>query len=126
MPESPGMAKRRGHGEGTIYWDDARKRYVGQLMVDGKRRKVVAKTKTDCAARLSELRNAPAEAARARSKLTVAELLDDWMARDVEGRGLAPSTLTVLANADAHVRGVIEKLVTGLHECSLARVEGRG
>ncbi len=72
-----GPARRRGHGEGAIYRDEARGRWVGQIDLgmglNGKRRrpKVFGRTKTEvrarpaCPARLARLPACPAPPFRA-------------------------------------------------------------
>ena len=49
------MPKRRPRGEGTIYYDESRNRWIGAVTVHGKRRKISAATKTDARARLATL-----------------------------------------------------------------------
>ncbi len=47
------MATKRSNGEGSVYRDSERGGWVGQLYIDGRRRKVRAKTKSDVLARLA-------------------------------------------------------------------------
>ena len=54
------MATKRANGEGTIHHERERGRWVGRLYVNGKRRKVTARTKVDLLARMAELRHAAA------------------------------------------------------------------
>ena len=66
------MATKRSNGEGAVYRDSERGGWVGQLYIDGRRRKVRAKTKTDVLARLAALARrrsrAPSSTATRRSR----------------------------------------------------------
>lgn len=89
------MAKRRTNGEGSVFYDKSRDRWVGLALIDGRRRKVTAKTRIDVSAKLGQLIHGdPAERDADRST-TVAALLRDWQAKSLEGRNLAPSTVEV-------------------------------
>jgi len=79
------MTTRRGRGEGSIYHDAGRGRYVGVLDVtepgSGKRtrRKVSATTKTETRAKLDKLRREVADAGHAGPAAgTVASVVTDW------------------------------------------------
>ena len=80
------LARRRGHGEGAIYRDDARGRWVGQidlgLGLNGKRRrpKVFGRTKTEVRARLDEIRHSQATGLPIASGDRLGEHLDWWLA----------------------------------------------
>lgn len=98
------MAKaRRPRGTGTIYHDAARGRLVGQIVIDGKRHKVYGKDRTAIQAAMSNLSRAAAEQPSKQTTATVAQLLDEWKARDLDGRDRSPSTV------DRH-RWAIDKL----------------
>lgn len=86
------MAKRRNQGEGSVYYDESRSRWVGQVWIDDRRRKVSAKTKTECSAKLGALLHGDDAARRTDRRLTVATLLDDWQGKHLAARNLAPST----------------------------------
>ena len=81
-----GPARRRGHGEGAIYRDEARGRWVGQIDVgigpDGKRRrpKVFGRTKTEVRVRLDEIRHSQATGLPVASGDRLGEHLDWWLA----------------------------------------------
>lgn len=49
--------KRRMNGEGTIYFDKSKKLWIGQKMIDGKRRKVASKTQKELKEKLKDLEN---------------------------------------------------------------------
>lgn len=86
----------RAHGEGTIYRDTNRGGWIGLAYIDGRRRKVRAKTKTDAAAKLAELRKrtAEGEATVADGNATVGQMVARWRERDLAGRKMAPATRT--------------------------------
>jgi len=46
------MGRRRSIGEGSVYFDAQKDRWVGAMIADGRRYKVVAKTKTDARKRI--------------------------------------------------------------------------
>ena len=79
-------ARRRGHGEGAIYRDEARGRWVGQIDLgigpNGKRRrpKVFGRTKTEVRARLDEVRHSQATGLPVASGDRLGEHLDWWLA----------------------------------------------
>lgn len=84
---------RRAQGEGSVYYDASRKRWVGQAWIDGRRRKVSAPNKPDAAAKLATLiHGTPAQRA-AISRLSLEQLLEDWQRHHLAARDLAPSTL---------------------------------
>jgi integrase len=88
------MARRRAVGEGSVYFDASKDRWVGAVVVAGKRRKVLAKTKTEALKRLDAMRAREALGERTSDgNLTVAAILDRWQKRSVAGRDLAPSTV---------------------------------
>lgn len=77
----------RAKGEGTIYYDKAADRWRGliDLGKDGRgkriRRKVTGRTRTEAAERLAALRKEIEDGARAPSTMTVADLIDEWLAK---------------------------------------------
>jgi len=83
---------RRINGEGSVFRDTDRGGWVGLLYVDGKRRKVRAKTKTDVSARLAELRKAAADGVVANGNVTVGAVLDVWRERTLANRTLEPKS----------------------------------
>ena len=88
------MASRRDRGDGALYQEAKSGRWVGRVVVDGRRRKVTATTKTEAQRRLRELRRlADAGLPVGPGDLTVATLLADWMAKSIPNRNLAPSTV---------------------------------
>lgn len=93
------MSARRAHGDGTVYYDAARRRWVGAVTVGGRRRKVVGKDKTEARARLAQLLAAKTTGAPVDNRsLTVSQAVATFLERDVpnrerNGRPLAPSTV---------------------------------
>jgi hypothetical protein len=77
--------KRRGQNEDSIYWDEARNRWVGAVSLGfdpagtRRRRKVTGRTKTEVREKLKEV-HAQAEAGlRPKRGYTVNDALDDWL-----------------------------------------------
>jgi integrase len=99
------VGKRRTKGEGGIYYDHARRRWRGEVWIDGRRHRVSARTKTDCAAALGRLLHGDPAERHTDRRLTVGALLADWQAKALRGRNLAPST------RDTHAWAV--RLLTG-------------
>ena len=96
------LARRRGHGEGAIYRDDARGRWVGQidlgLGLNGKRRrpKVFGRTKTEVRARLDEIRHSQATGLPIASGDRLGEHLDWWLANlEAKAATRAPTRSTM-------------------------------
>ena len=83
---------RRINGEGSVFRDADRGGWVGLLYVDGKRRKVRGKTKTDVSARLADLRKAAADGVVANGNVTVGAVLDVWRERTLANRTLEPKS----------------------------------
>ena len=75
------MTTRLSNGEGSVYRDGERGGWVGQVFIDGRRRKVRAKTKTDVLARLASLRRAEADGIVVNGNATVSRLLTLWRER---------------------------------------------
>lgn len=96
------MAKRRGHGEGSIFFEEARSRWVGTLDLGndgtGKRHraKVVGRTKTEVRDKLRDLQRA-AEAGLpvGDGALTFGAYIDGWLADVLPARGRVKSSNTV-------------------------------
>src|SRR5438067_396994 len=80
--------RRRAQGEGAIYFDDTRDRWVGQAWIDGRRRKVTARKETDAAAKLGALIH-DADDRHVDRRATVNTLMADWQAKALPNRNLA-------------------------------------
>ncbi|WP_257895183.1 site-specific integrase [Streptomyces anulatus] len=84
--------RRAGHGEDTIYWDQAKNRYVGAVSLgyapNGKRLrpKVYGKTKTEVREKIRDLKKNVAAGVRAPANYTVENAVNDWLERGLKGR----------------------------------------
>ena len=88
------MAGRRGNNEGSVYQERSTGRWVAAVSVDGKRRRAIAKTEAAAKRRLREmLAQVDSGLPVTHGSLTVAKLLDDWMATAVAGKDLSPRTV---------------------------------
>src|SRR5690349_1460635 len=87
------MTARRGRGEGSLYWDDQRKRWRGEITIGygshGKRitRKISGKTKTEAKNKLKEIqRDYDDGLIVASSKYTLGDAVVYWLAYGLSGR----------------------------------------
>jgi hypothetical protein len=91
------LAKRRGHGEDAIYWDESKGRWYGSVSLGfdsgGKRlrRKVSGKTKTEVKEKLRDLHSDLDAGVQTSASYTVDQVVSDWMREGRDGR--SPSTL---------------------------------
>ncbi|MER5912077.1 site-specific integrase [Streptomyces sp. NPDC001982] len=99
---------KAGNGDDSIYWDESKQRWAGAISLgytpSGKRRrpKVYGKTKTEVRGKLRELRKELEVGDRTPANYTVADAVNDWLARGLKGR----DTATVNKNrilAEQHV-----------------------
>jgi integrase len=107
------MASRRRKGDGSIYHDAGRGRWVGEVTVNGRRHKVARKTKVDARAALVALverarsgqldDRAPSSVRLGAGELLVDDVLADFLERDLAGRDRAPSTVARHHWSAAHV-----------------------
>ncbi len=97
--------KRRGRGEDSIYWDEAKDRYVGVVSLGYSpsgtrvRKKVMGRTKTEVREKLRELHSQVESGVRPRRHYTVNDALDDFLENGLDG--LAPATVKVYRNTIA-------------------------
>jgi hypothetical protein len=83
---------RRGHGEDSIYFDQANGYWVAAVSLgyspDGKRRRrtVRGRTKTEARDKLRVLHEEIAANVQAPAAYTVAHAVDDWLADGLDGR----------------------------------------
>jgi hypothetical protein len=76
-------SKRRGQNEDSVYWDDAKNRYVGAVSLGYSpsgtriRKKVMGRTKTEVRDKLKELHAQVESGVRPRRHYTVNDALDD-------------------------------------------------
>lgn len=110
------MAPRRRKGDGSVYRDKARDRWVGEITIDGRRHKVARKTKVDTRAALAALVDlartgalsptanpSTSSATGSAEVLLVDDVLADFLERDLAGRVRAPSTVTRHHWAAGHI-----------------------
>jgi len=90
---------KRNHGEGTVYRDTARRRWVAEFTLDGKRRRVTASSKTDALAkmraRMSEVESGSEVENR---NVRVSDVMERFISRTLpnrKGGSLAPATLAL-------------------------------
>jgi hypothetical protein len=85
-------AKRRGHGEDTIYFAAAKNRYVGAVSLgfgpDGRRirRKVYGRTKQEVRDKLKTLHAELDRGLRTSGRYTVRQAVEDWLRDGLPGR----------------------------------------
>jgi integrase len=85
-------ARRRGHGEDAIYFDETKNRYVGAVSLgfgsDGKRsrRKVTGRTKQEVSDKLKALHAELDRGLRTSSTYTVRQAVSDWLEGGLPGR----------------------------------------
>jgi len=82
---------RRGHGEDSVYYDQASHYWVAAVSLGYKggkrvRRKVTGRTKTEVRTKLRDLRRDLDSGVRTRATYTVGDALDDWLANGLSGR----------------------------------------
>ena len=86
-----GQDTRRGHGEGSIYRDEANGTWVGAISLgwrpDGKRirRKVTGRTKTEIRDKLKKLQAETDAGLKTSASYTLAKAVDDWAAEALGG-----------------------------------------
>ena len=93
---------RRGHGEDSIYYDQANHYWVAAVSLGYKggkrvRRKVTGRTKTEVRTKLRDLRRDLDYGVRSSATYTVGDSLDDWLANGLSGRS---------DRTEAHQRGL--------------------
>ncbi len=93
------MSDRRGHGEDSIYFDEAKQRFIGAVSLgwsaDGKRRirrKVSGRTKVEVRGKLRELRKELDNGLHTDPHYTVRQAVDDWLAFGLADR--SPKTIS--------------------------------
>jgi integrase len=85
-------ARRRGHGEDSIYFDASKNRYVGAMSLgfgpDGKRvrRKVYGRTKVEVRDKLKALHGEVDRGLRTSATYTVRQAVEDWLSGGLPGR----------------------------------------
>jgi integrase len=124
---------RRGHGEDSIYFDQANNCWVGAVSLGYKagkrvRRKVTGRTKTEVRAKLRDLRRDMDSGIRTSATYTVGNALDDWLANGLSGRSARTKELyrdTVKALRDGLGGVKLRELTAGDVQETLDALAGR-
>src|SRR5919202_690427 len=82
------MPRKRGNGEGSVYFQESRQRWAAAVTLDGGKRKVLyGKTRKDVAKKLSAALQRKEQALPfVREGLTVGAWLDHWMEATIKPR----------------------------------------
>lgn len=111
------MKGRRGNGEGSIFFEEERNRWIGQISIadpgSGKRSrpKVTGKSRTEVARKLKELRDQEGVAASSSRVRTVGELLDLWFETAAAAKLGPGSTLDNYGSQiDKHIKPKLGRL----------------
>jgi len=113
---------RRAKGEGSVYEDKKRGRFIGAVHIDGRRRKVTAKTRSEARTRLNEmLRKRDSGEPVGDGNMTVNDLMQRWIERDVASRRIAPATVQGYEWAADRLAGVTG--ATRLKSLSIETIE---
>lgn len=90
----PPSTKRRGRGEGSLFYRADRDRWIGRVTIDGQPRMVSAPTKSEARRELETLRRAADDGLPLTAgTMTVADLLGVWAEKALPNRDLSPSRL---------------------------------
>ncbi len=121
------MPQRREKGSGSVYLDPANpKRWIGEIRINGKRRRVSARSKTEVRAKLKALAVKAEVGVLGDRQVTVRAIAETFMKREVpnlshNGRPLAPSTLETYEWAMAIIGDELGSVK--LHRLTVANVE---
>ena len=84
----------RPSGTGSVYEDRKRGLWIGEAVINGRRRRTSARTKTEASKRITKLiRDAEHGIDPGDGAATVATLLDLWRTRVLPNRELSPSAV---------------------------------
>ena len=82
---------KRANGEGTIYYDQSRSCWRGEISDEsGRKRKITAKTKKDAAAKLSVVKSEIADGRLVAQRMTVNQLAETWVKKVHDAKPLRP------------------------------------
>jgi integrase len=87
-------SRRRTNGEGSIYRDATSGGWAGQIFVDGRRRKVRARTRADVVRKLDKLKADTAAGIVVDGQATAGHMLEAWRERTMANRDLSPSSVS--------------------------------
>lgn len=116
------MSGKRANGEGSVYEDRANGRWVGEVVLDSKRRRVSASTKAAAAAKLREMiRKHEGGGIVVDGHASLRSLVELWQRVELPSRQMAPNTRT---RFEWHCRIIVEHLGDArLRSLSADRVE---
>ena len=102
-------AGRRMNGEGAVYFDKSKGRWVGALSIGGRRRKVIANTRADALTRLRTLRRQMEDGLPVGDgSVTVGQWLDHWLTNVLPARATSPNTVDNYTTiATCHLKPVL-------------------
>lgn len=106
------MARRRGRGEGTLFFDQVRSRWVGQIVLpNGKRKSKTAKSRKEVLDWLTTQKSAVLKGTYVTDdKLTLGDFLDRYL-EDVAKHSVRPKTFsTYKGYVDNHVKVELGKI----------------
>lgn len=87
-------ARRRTNGEGSVHRDATSGGWAGQIFIDGRRRKVRARTRAEVVSKLDKLKADAAAGLAVDGRATVGDMLDAWRERTMANRDLSPSSVS--------------------------------
>ena len=111
-------AKKRANGQGSLYYISAKKLWVGQYIVEGKRKTIYGKTKTEVQQRLIKAQGAVlSEQYFDPTKLTVKQWLDTWFKEYMIGKR-APKTI------EGHANNIKNHIIPAIGDQKLKDIKG--
>jgi len=85
---------RRSNGEGTIYYNQKSKKWIGQFTANGKRKSIYGKTKREVLEKMHKnLVNIQENKFIDKSKLTITEVIDLMLEEEEKSNRISESTL---------------------------------
>src|SRR5579885_1288857 len=108
-----GKQSRRGHQEGSVYYDKASSRWVAVISVEaGKRKKVYCKTKQEAIRKRNEmLRELERGVLATGPQRRLGEYIQDWL----ETTHKSKIRLSVYLNYKKHVKHIVDRKSTRLN-----------
>ena len=121
--EAGERVRSRGNGEGTVFFDSSKQRWIAKVSIDGKRRKKAAPTEAAAKRLLREMLQTAADGATpSHGNMTVAALLEEWSTNALPSRNLRPRTIEVnLWAVNALTEMIGSKRLRGLDPADVER-----
>ena len=111
-------AKKRANGQGSLYYISAKKLWVGQYIVEGKRKTIYGKTKTEVQQRLIKAQGTVLSGQYFDpTMITVKQWLDTWFKEYMVGKR-APKTV------EGHANNIKNHIIPAIGEQKLKDVKG--